>query len=179
MSGPGVGAAAYGVDMTSDDAPWEPPLAGTDAEQLLGSLDRLRATFRWKSDDLDSAGLHTTVGASTLTLGGLLKHLALVEEHYSTGKLAGEPLGPPWDGVDWDADPDWEFTSAADDAPEDLYALYDGAVARSRARSRRRSRAPVSTRRRTCPAPRDSTRASGGCCSTSWRSTAATRATPT
>ena len=120
--------------MTPDDAPWEPPLAGTDAEQLLGSLDRLRATFRWKADDLDAAALHTTVGASTLTLGGLLKHLALVEEHYSTGKLAGEPLGPPWDGVDWDADPDWDVTSAADDAPEHLYALYDGAVARSRAR---------------------------------------------
>ena len=29
---------------------------------------------------------------------------------------------------------DWEFTSAADDTPEQLYALWDGAVERSRAR---------------------------------------------
>jgi hypothetical protein len=29
---------------------------------------------------------------------------------------------------------DWDFTSAAEDTPEQLYALWDGAVARSRAR---------------------------------------------
>ena len=27
--------------------PWEPPLAGTEEEQLVGSLDRLRTTFRF------------------------------------------------------------------------------------------------------------------------------------
>jgi hypothetical protein len=31
------------------------------------------------------------------------------------------------------ADPDWEFVSALDDEPADLYALYDGAVVRARA----------------------------------------------
>jgi hypothetical protein len=35
--------------------------------------------------------------------------------------------------ADWDAD-DWEFTSAANDSPEQLYALWDDAVERSRAR---------------------------------------------
>jgi hypothetical protein len=34
----------------------------------------------------------------------------------------------------WDDDEDWEFTSAADDTPGQLYALWDGAVERSRAR---------------------------------------------
>ncbi|HVC74710.1 MAG TPA: DUF664 domain-containing protein, partial [Mycobacteriales bacterium] len=34
----------------------------------------------------------------------------------------------------WDGSTDWDFTSAADDTPEQLYALWDGAVARSRAR---------------------------------------------
>jgi hypothetical protein len=121
--------------MTDVDVPpWEPPLAGTEAEQLVGALDRLRTTFRWKADDLDEAGLRTSIGASSLTLAALLKHLALVEDHYSATKLAGEPLGPPWDGADWDADPDWEFTSAADDAAADLYTLWDAAVARSRTR---------------------------------------------
>jgi hypothetical protein len=54
------------------DTPWEPPLAGTETEHLIGALDRLRTTFRWKADDLDATGLNTRVGASTLTLGGLL-----------------------------------------------------------------------------------------------------------
>jgi hypothetical protein len=43
-------------------------------------------------------------------------------------------LGSPWDTAPWDDDPDWEFTSAAQDSPAELYALYDGAVERSRAR---------------------------------------------
>ena len=62
------------------DTPWEPPLAGTEAEHLTGALDRLRITFRWKADDLDAAGLQARIGASELTLGGLLKHLALCED---------------------------------------------------------------------------------------------------
>src|SRR5215510_7653012 len=120
--------------MTDNDAPWEPPLAGTESEHLLGALDRLRTTFRWKADNLDAAGLQVRIGASTLTLGGLLKHLAAQEDYWSTTKLAGEPLGAPWDNNGWDASDDWEFTSAADDTPEQLYALWDGAVERSRAR---------------------------------------------
>ncbi|HEX8973283.1 DUF664 domain-containing protein [Oryzihumus sp.] len=120
--------------MTTIDPPWEPPTAGTEAEHLAAALDRLRATFRWKADGLDSAGLQTRIGASTLTLAGLLKHLALVEDQYFTARLGGETLGAPWDGVDWDADPDWEFTSAAQDSPAELYALYDAAAQRSRDR---------------------------------------------
>jgi uncharacterized damage-inducible protein DinB len=120
--------------MTDREPPWEPPLAGTEAEHLLGVLDRLRATFRWKADDLDADRLQTRIGSSTLTLGGLLKHLAAVEDHYFTAKLAGESMGAPWEDSGWDGSNDWEFGSAADDSPEQLYALWDGAVERSRAR---------------------------------------------
>ncbi|HEX6685293.1 MAG TPA: DUF664 domain-containing protein [Candidatus Limnocylindrales bacterium] len=114
--------------------PWEPPVAGTEAEHLIGALDRLRATFRWKADGLDSAGLGARLGVSTLTLGGLLKHLAAQEDYCFTVKLSGEPLGQPWAGWGWDGSNDWEFESAADDTPEELYALWEGAVERSRAR---------------------------------------------
>ena len=114
--------------------PWEPPLAGTEVEQLTGSLDRLRTTFRWKAGHLDAAGLQTRIGASSLTLGGLLKHLAVVEDYHFTTKMRGEPIGAPWDATGWDGSGDWDFTSAADDTPEQLYALWDGAVERSRAR---------------------------------------------
>jgi hypothetical protein len=120
--------------MTNSHHPWEPPLAGTEVEHLIGALDRLRTTFRWKADDLGAEGLRARVGASSLTLGGLLKHLALVEEYYSSTKLSGDPPGGPWAEVDWDAEPDWEFSSAARDTPEQLYRLWDGAVERSRAR---------------------------------------------
>jgi uncharacterized damage-inducible protein DinB len=119
--------------MTDADAPWEPPLAGTEAEQLTGALDRLRTTFRWKADDLDAAGLRTRIGASALTLGTLLKHLAVVEDHLFGSKLSGVPVGTTWDTSSWDDD-EWPFTSAADDRPEQLYAMWDDAVERSRTR---------------------------------------------
>jgi len=120
--------------MTNIDYPWEPPLAGTEAEHLTGALDRLRTTFRWKADDLDAAGLQVRIGASALTIGGLLKHLALCEDYMFTVKLDGAPIGAAWEGTDWAGDNDWEFTSAADDTPEQLYDRWDSAVARSRAR---------------------------------------------
>jgi hypothetical protein len=125
---------------TSDDTwtpdPWEPPLAGTEEEHLLGALDRLRATFRWKAGGLDADGLQIRIGASSLTLGGLLKHLAAVEDYCFTVKMRGESLGGPWDAMGWDGSNDWEFASAAGDAPDELYALWDGAVDRSRSRLR-------------------------------------------
>jgi uncharacterized damage-inducible protein DinB len=120
--------------MAEDDYPWEPPLAGSEAEHIVGALDRLRTTFRWKADELDDAGLRARVGASTLTIAGLLKHLAFVEDHASTVRLTGESPGPPWDTVDWEANHRWDIVSAADDPPEKLYALYDEALERSRAR---------------------------------------------
>jgi hypothetical protein len=110
----------------------EPPIAGDEQAAVLGELERVRSYLAWKCGGLDSAGLQATIGRSTITLGGLLKHLALVEDtHFARLLFATEP-GPPWDGVDWDADPDWEWHSAADDTPEELMDLWSGAVARSR-----------------------------------------------
>jgi hypothetical protein len=114
--------------------PWEPPLASGEVEHLTGALDRLRATFRWKVDGLDEAALRATLSSSTLTLAGLLKHLAAVEDHYFTVHLRGEPIGSPWPEDAWDGNKNWEFESALTDRAEDLYALYDGAVARARGR---------------------------------------------
>jgi hypothetical protein len=118
--------------MSNGDTPWEPPLAGTEAEHLLGALDRLRTTFRWKTDGLDEAGLQKRIGASSLTLGGLLKHLALVEDHASTTRLDGSPIGEPWQTV-YEGE-DWEFTSAASETADELYLLWDAAAERSRKR---------------------------------------------
>jgi uncharacterized damage-inducible protein DinB len=117
----------------ADQIPREPPIAGDETATLIGSLERVRRTLAWKCGGLDEAGLRATVGASTMSLGGLLKHLALVEDEYFTRRLHARPLGAPWDGVDWDADPDWEWHSAAQDRPEQLMTLWQDAVARSRA----------------------------------------------
>jgi hypothetical protein len=110
-----------------------PPAAGSEIETLIGSLERQRRTFAWKCGGLDAAGLRATTAATTMTLGGLLKHLALVEADYFTLKLLGLDPGSPWNAVDWDAEPDWEWRTAAEDTPEQLYALWEETVARARA----------------------------------------------
>jgi Protein of unknown function (DUF664) len=120
--------------MTDTDYWHEPPLAGTEAEHLIGALERMRATFRWKADNLDTAGLQTRIGASSLTLGALLKHLARAEDEMFSAKLSGAPVSAPWDSAGCDADPDWDFTSAADDTAEQLYEIWDSTIERSRSR---------------------------------------------
>lgn len=117
------------------DTPWEPPIAGTEAEHLLGALDRLRTTFRWKADGLDDDGLRARIGSSSLTIGGLLKHLAFVEDHASTVRLSGASPGEPWESS-WGGD-GWDFASAGDDSAAELYGLWDAAVERARARYRK------------------------------------------
>lgn len=120
--------------MATNDTPWEPPFAGTENAAVVGALDRQRWTFRYKAGDLDAAGLRKRIPSSTMTLGGLLKHLAAQEDYAFTVKLSGAPMDEHWADNGWDGDNDWEFHSAANDAPEQLYALYDGAVERARAR---------------------------------------------
>jgi hypothetical protein len=120
------------VTRENEDGYPEPPAVGDEASTLLGSLERQRATFAWKSADLDAAGLGVSVGASTVTLGGLLKHLAYMEDINFSRDLAGKDLPPPWAAVDWSSDPGWEWRSAAENSPEELYALWREAVGRSR-----------------------------------------------
>lgn len=86
-----------------------------------------------KASGLDKAQLNQRTAASELTLAGLLKHAALNEDAWFGETMLGEPLPAPWDDVDWDADPDWDFHSAPDDEPEALFALYAAACERSRA----------------------------------------------
>jgi uncharacterized damage-inducible protein DinB len=111
----------------------DPPLTGDEAATLLGFLDYHRDTFAWKVRGLDAAGLQKTVGASTMTLGGMIKHLALVEVSWFSETLFLRPNGEPWDSVDWDADRDWDWHSAAHDTPEELIALWEREVERARA----------------------------------------------
>lgn len=121
------------MNVDTEDLPHEPPVAGDEPATLLGALERQRRYIAWKCGDLDSAGLRTTLGPSAMTLGGLLKHLTAVEDDMFSVKLHGRSPHPPWDTVDWDADPDWEWRTAADDAPGRLMSLWEESVHRSRA----------------------------------------------
>lgn len=111
----------------------EPPLAADEVATLLGFLEYQRATLGWKCSGLDAAGLWATVGSSTMTLGGMLKHLSLVEDIWLSQWLRGRDPMPPWNAVDWDGDPDWDWESAARDTREQLLAQWREAVACSRA----------------------------------------------
>jgi Protein of unknown function (DUF664) len=59
----------------------KPPLAADETATLLGFLEFQRATMAWKCAGLDAAGLGVTVAASSMTLGGMLKHLARQESN--------------------------------------------------------------------------------------------------
>ncbi|HUV19517.1 MAG TPA: DinB family protein [Ilumatobacteraceae bacterium] len=111
----------------------EPPIACGEIDTLLGFLDYQRATLAWRTSGLDRDGLAATVGVSTMTLGGLLKHLAWVEDYWFSRRLHGNDPDPTWADVDWNADPDWEWNSAAGDDPGSLRSLWEAAVERSRA----------------------------------------------
>jgi uncharacterized damage-inducible protein DinB len=110
----------------------QPPNSGEESATLLGFLELQRASFAWKTAGLDRTGLAATVGVSSMTLGGMLKHLALVEDYWCSQWLFGHDQCPPWDAVDWDADPDWDWHSAHEDTPEELYAIWQDSVIRSR-----------------------------------------------
>jgi hypothetical protein len=110
----------------------EPPIAGDETATLLGSLERQRRTFAWKCSGLEPAEMRATVGASTITLGGLVKHLALVEVIYFLHRMHGRDPGPPWNTIDWDGEPDWEWRTGAED-PIEAMALWQLSVTRSRA----------------------------------------------
>jgi len=110
----------------------EPPVVGDEATMLLAFLDYQRATFAWKCRGLGSEGLSTRTAASTMTLGGMMKHLALVEDGWFSRSLFGRDYSPPWNSVDWKSDPDWEWRTAANDNPDELRARWTQAVERSR-----------------------------------------------
>lgn len=118
--------------MGPDDRP-EPPRVADELATLVGFLEFLRATFAWRTSGLDDEQLHRALHPTTMTLGGMLKHLAFVEDYWFTLCLGGRLPVEPFRSVDWDADPDWDWHSAASDTGEELRALWRDCAERSRA----------------------------------------------
>jgi hypothetical protein len=116
--------------MLLDTSITEPSFTADEAEVALFALERSRATFAWKVGGLDTAALRRTFPPSTMTLAGLVKHLALVEDERTYEWVSGQPWGAQWKAYQG---PEWVWTSALEDSAEDLYTLWRDAVARSRA----------------------------------------------
>jgi uncharacterized damage-inducible protein DinB len=125
------------VGTTSDPAEpagarIEPTFDLDERAMVTAYLDYHRATVVWKASGLSKDQMALRLPSSTLTVAGLVKHLALVEDSWFTERFAGLGRGP-WPEVDWEQDPDWEFRTALDETPEALLALYQAACDRSRA----------------------------------------------
>ena len=120
-------------DNLLDTTIHEPSMTAGEVDMLLFALERSRAQFAWKSGGLDAAGLSQKHPPSAMTMGGLLKHLALVEDRFTAVDLLGVPIGPPWDAEEFENNREWDWRSAADDSPDALYRLWRDSVERSRA----------------------------------------------
>jgi Protein of unknown function (DUF664) len=120
------------LDTVLDTGIHEPPMTAGELDMLMFALDRSRAQLAWKCAGLDAAGLSKPYPPSAMTLGGILKHLAHVEDNYTSTDLIGQPIGPPWAAADLRTDPQWVWRTATDDTPEELYALWRSAVERAR-----------------------------------------------
>ncbi|TFC31330.1 DinB family protein [Cryobacterium sp. TMT1-3] len=110
----------------------DPQPAANERTTLLKFLDYHRATLLIKVDGLGAADMNQPIATSTLTLSGLLKHLALVEDDWIQVRFLGLAEEEPWASAPWDDDRDWEFNSAQFDDPNALRSLYQAACERTR-----------------------------------------------
>ncbi len=110
----------------------KPPFNGDERSTLSGFLDYQRATLLSKAEGLNADQLRRQLPSSELTLAGLLKHLAFVEDDWIQTDFLGGPAPEPWASAPWDEDRDWEFHSAAEDDPDELRNLYLAACDRTR-----------------------------------------------
>lgn len=111
----------------------DPDTKANERDALAQYLDYQRETILLKCEGLDRDQLARRIPTSALTLAGILYHLAIVEEGWMESRFLGLPDREDYAGIDWDADPDWEFRTATTMDPEDLRNRYRTACDRSRA----------------------------------------------
>ena len=108
------------------------PTTVSERDSLGQYLDYQRETILLKTEGLTKEQLAHKVASSGLTLAGLLYHLALVEESWSEEDFLGLKPREDFAGIDWDADPDYEFRTALDKEPDWLRRRYRDACNRTR-----------------------------------------------
>lgn len=110
------------------------PVDADEVTTLRAFLDQFRDTLRRQCSGIGADGLAWTLQPSTMTLGGMLKHLAYVEHWWFSQVLHGHEASGIWADVDWRADEDWDWHSAVHDSPDQLRTWLDEEIAASDAR---------------------------------------------
>lgn len=110
----------------------DPDTKAGERDAIAQYLDYQRETILLKAEGLDKEQLARKIPTSDLTLAGILYHLALNEESWMEVRFLGMPERDEWKGVDWDADPDWEFRTATTMDPDELRQRYRTACERGR-----------------------------------------------
>jgi uncharacterized damage-inducible protein DinB len=129
----GVGGRWQDCDVikTSEISRVDPPSAGSERELLSGFLDYHRETLLMKCADLSAEQLKSrNIEPSTLSLLGLLRHMAEVERGWFRGRIAREEAAK---GIYFtDADPDGDFDNLDSATAEEVLATYRDEVSRAR-----------------------------------------------
>ncbi|MCX4587495.1 DinB family protein [Streptomyces sp. NBC_01481] len=108
----------------------EPATAADERTMLDGWLDYHRATLELKCAGLDDEQLRTASAApSTLSLLGLVRHMAEVERHWFPVAMAGEEHTPIYYSKD---DPDGDINVTEADTWAEGYATWQAEIARAR-----------------------------------------------
>jgi hypothetical protein len=114
-----------------------PPTDSGEWHQLNGFLDHLRDAVEAKTTGLPDGELGRTIGSSHISLGGILTHLAFIEDYWFGYVWTGREPSDPWPGAPWDDDPDADWGMAARMTAAEALALWRTAVDRSRWEARR------------------------------------------
>lgn len=113
---------------------WVPSAQAGELETLVSFLDYYRAEFIDRAFGLSDEQMQVTLAPSTLTLSRLVGHMAAVELGWFQRAFAGESVADPWGSLDYEADRDAEMAYAQTLGRTELIALFEAAVADSRAR---------------------------------------------
>ena len=108
------------------------PTSASERDSLGQYLDYQRETILLKTEGLTKAQLGQKIPSSDLTLAGILYHLALNEEGWFEVQFLGREDREDFAGIDWEADPNYEFRTALEKEPDWLRRRYRDACDRAR-----------------------------------------------
>ncbi|QFG68624.1 DinB family protein [Ornithinimicrobium pratense] len=97
------------------------PLVADEKAMLLGMLAFQRDTLRWKCSGLTAEQLAFEHAPSELSLGGLLKHLAVVEVSWVRMTFAGGDDLPAWKTQRREGQDGWSLRTTAGETPQVLF----------------------------------------------------------
>jgi len=118
----------------------EPPrlpvlnFAADELTTLTEMLDYYRTVLLHRGWILDQGQMAARLAdhPSDLTIGGILVHMALVEDQWFTVRFLGEPEPEPWASAPFDEDWDWEFHVAGQWEASQILDKFQESVDRSR-----------------------------------------------